>query len=291
MPLEDTILLHRILKGTTKEPISQVDWIDYMRSKKRMENTLFYMAYISYKDLYHFYSMREEKEVPLNSPVYITEFKPIEGMVCIDFIPRNQFELFKWSRDMCDAIYNTYIKEGSLYKIKIPDNLKKSFYEKYSSGHAHPNIFNDIAMDIDRKIHLNDLTEFKEKSLDRNIENRQAYLRLAIAIILFALSAALFYFIITSEASLLNYYRLLGLPLLFLAFLSFLQYKYKFCVLYADAHKRNTKGWFGAAEVEDEFAVTYQRCKATHIKRLSALFSTLVMLLVLAVPPYNWHPK
>ena len=88
--------------------------------------------------------------------------------------------------------------------------------------------------------------------------------------------------------SVTQYYRLFAFPLWYVVFVSWFQYRAKFCVTFAGAKRKNTKGYYGVTMIEDEYACKYQGNKSKNMKQKSIICALAATILVLAIPPYQW---
>ena len=277
-------LLQNILSGKTKEPISRENWISYVKSAYTVENTLFLMDIRRFGELYQ--KCCDKIGIPSNIAKGLKPLSVIDGMICTDCYAATETLLKIWAEDICSKTVETYIKVGSKFEINIASKLREDCLRKHRRGEHNPSLFFEIEEAFQASILANDFPKFKLFTLDQNIEVQHVYLRLYFALVFAGFASLLFGLLMGFSCA--QYYRLFGFPLLYVVFVSYFQYRAKFCVTFAAAKRKNTKGYYGVSVIEDEYACKYQGNKSKNMKQKSVLYALAATIVFFVVPPYQW---
>ncbi len=282
--LGDGQLVSHILTGQTKFPITRENWLRFVESTYTTESTFLYLEILKFTQVY-----RDECiKIALNPNIDedVLTLQAIDGMMDYTCSISNEMELKQWSEKICSGIIDQYVKVGAKNEVNLGSKIREDCVVAFKDGKYHPSIFKEVKHSILNTIVENDLPKFRAIALDTNLEIEHRKIRLYVGLAFGAFSIVLYTLLLAYQTS--QYYRLLGLPLLFLCFIGFFQWKAKFCVQFAKQKQKNVQGYSGLQDVEDDYACQYQSKRAYKINR-NAWLSTLTCAIILfVVPPYNW---
>ena len=280
----DRQLLREILAGTTKSPITRDRWLEFVAGAYSKENTVAFVELSTYFEVYH----KLCNSISLNSNISepIVTLLPVAGMISFENSVNSENELKKWSEDICNLLITKYLKKGAEIQLNLSDKESSECLKLCGSGKYHPNIFKDILESILLMMVENDLPKFKSYALDENMKAKHRLIRLISGLVIAFGATVLYGFLL--EYKLSQYYRFLGFPLLVTMFLSYFQWKAKFCVVFSKLKVQNTGGYVGVSNIEDDYACAYQGKRAETIYKKSLASAAILFVILFVVPPYNW---
>eukprot|EP00834_Sanchytrium_tribonematis_P000657 NODE_12_length_54577_cov_0.384100.p22 type:complete len:289 gc:universal NODE_12_length_54577_cov_0.384100:12613-13479(+) len=280
----DYQLVKKIFSGKTKDPITCQNWFLFVETTFTTENSLCYVEICKFTEIYH----RECQKIKLNSQITeeILVVGPVPGMQDFNCDIKSEDELKQWAETICSKIINKFVKTGAEMEINISSKAREECLAQIKAGRFHPLNFVDIQKSVLDDIVGNDLTKFKQFALDQNIQIQHRRWRLVGALVFLMFSGVFYGFVMGFQVE--QYYRLLGLPLLYEFVIFYFQWKMKFCVVFAAKKKINTNGYQGVP-VEDEYVCEYQAQRAKKIRKKSMLIALILYIILFVVPPFKWQ--
>ena len=283
--ISDKELIKTILTDKTKEPITRVRFLNFVKSVYTSENTIALMELWRYTQVYHDSCTKIGLKIDIGDDD-IVFINPIPEMMTIECPGQSEEDIKIWASDLAEKFVNMYVKAGASNELNLSSKVRDECLKQCNEGNRTPMIFNEVKESIVKNIIDNDLGVFRQATLDQNINKEHRRVRLIVGIVNAVLAVIFYAFLLGYNVS--QYYRLLGYPLLLGMFVGYFQWKAKFCVAFSDTKKINTVGFTGMAEVTDEYSCKYQGKRSKQIKLKTILCGTLVLVILFVVPPYNW---
>ncbi|KAI8916157.1 hypothetical protein EDD86DRAFT_197797 [Gorgonomyces haynaldii] len=308
--LMDHDLLYSILAGTSLEPVTKRQFVEYSKTVSMdYENIAFYDAVVTYSIMYdHFWrQLHPSDQVDPDTLAHIlcntgsktkkrilanhSKLDP-EWLFLIDRHCSSDEELWDYTKEASVHIYNSFLWTGSPNEVNVSGGLKRKIKLQIQAGKdLHPGIFKWALEEVLLNISQNLLPRFKQQQVLTNIGPGEIQRRWFLFLVGFFLSLIGIVLLWTIGFKQSTYYRVLMWPPLHTMFAGWAQWRSKFCFIHAAKGTYNPTGLIGkeyVVKTEDQCAreTAHQYSHKLFAQVLLAgLVSTVVLM---GIPPYRF---